>query len=197
MRCVARVATSSCEQAASGCRCATAVSRAAGRVAFTVSSPGVNRKRSADIDLEAAGNQSYGQMGTAARRIPAGGGTRWTPGSRAQPVSPKAAARLSTAPALRRSAPGCPRARSAAPAPAKRDACTWGMGTRQPARRARAAWARPLGECPQAAGDTRSLYSYQNVNFSATCMRRGGAAFTTCPNRLLDLSPSTATGPKN
>jgi hypothetical protein len=32
-----------------------------GRVAFTVASPGVNRKRSADIDLEAAGNQSYGQ----------------------------------------------------------------------------------------------------------------------------------------
>jgi hypothetical protein len=57
-------------------------------------------------------------------------------GSRTQPVSPKAAARLSTARALRRGAPGCPRARSAAPAPAKRDACTCGMGTATEANRA-------------------------------------------------------------
>src|SRR5579871_1857564 len=37
----------------------------------------------------------------------------------------------------------------------------------------------------------------QNVNFSASCTRRGGAARTTCPNVRLLMSPSTATGPKN
>ena len=37
----------------------------------------------------------------------------------------------------------------------------------------------------------------QNVIFAPSCTRRGGAAFTTCPNVWLSRSPSTATGPKN
>ena len=90
------------------------------------------------VPINAPGScEQAGSGRRCATRFPARrGGTRWTPGSRAQPVSPKAAARPSTAPALRRGAPGRPRTRSAAPAPAKRDACTWGMGTATEANRA-------------------------------------------------------------
>ena len=37
----------------------------------------------------------------------------------------------------------------------------------------------------------------QNANFSASCTSRGGAAFTTWPNRVLEKSPDTDAGPKN
>jgi hypothetical protein len=37
----------------------------------------------------------------------------------------------------------------------------------------------------------------QNVNFSASCTSRGGAAFTTCPKVPVPKSPLTAAGPKN
>lgn len=37
----------------------------------------------------------------------------------------------------------------------------------------------------------------QKVNFSAACMSRGGAVFTTWPNKALEKSPLTAAGPKN
>jgi hypothetical protein len=36
----------------------------------------------------------------------------------------------------------------------------------------------------------------QKKNFTAPCTSRGGAAFTTWPNRLLLMSPFTAKGPK-
>src|SRR5205823_3452768 len=39
--------------------------------------------------------------------------------------------------------------------------------------------------------------SLQNVNFSASCMSRGGAACTTWPNVPVPKSPFTAAGPKN
>src|SRR6516165_1553823 len=40
-------------------------------------------------------------------------------------------------------------------------------------------------------------FHIQKVNFSATGMSRGGAAFTTWPNNLVSMSPFTAAGPKN
>ena len=43
----------------------------------------------------------------------------------------------------------------------------------------------------------RLRFYFQNVNLSAICTSRGGAAFTTWPNRSLSMSPFTATGPKN
>jgi hypothetical protein len=36
----------------------------------------------------------------------------------------------------------------------------------------------------------------QKVNLSAACIRRGGAALTTWPNKALSMSPFTAAGPK-
>ena len=37
----------------------------------------------------------------------------------------------------------------------------------------------------------------QNVNLTATCINRGGAAFTTWPKSAVVIPPSTAAGPKN
>ena len=39
-------------------------------------------------------------------------------------------------------------------------------------------------------------WAAQNVNLSAACIRRGGAALTTWPNKALSMSPFTAAGPK-
>jgi hypothetical protein len=43
----------------------------------------------------------------------------------------------------------------------------------------------------------RKSHIRQKVNFNATCISRGGAARTTCPNKAVSMPPSTATGPKN
>ena len=42
-----------------------------------------------------------------------------------------------------------------------------------------------------------SMTPTQNMNLSAACISRGGAAFTTWPNKVFVTPPSTADGPKN
>src|SRR6267378_4494303 len=41
------------------------------------------------------------------------------------------------------------------------------------------------------------MLAAQNVYLTASCTRRGGAAFSTWPNEAVEKSPPTAAGPKN